>query len=70
MSRTSIAAAILGMVALGAVCVAQSRRVASPPGASATELGGRYSERQGYVGGKWIEADGGKTIVSGADTQD
>ena len=67
MSRTRIAAAILGTAALGAVCVAQSRRVASPPGASATELGGRYTERQGYVGGKWIEIEYGRPIKRGRD---
>ena len=67
MSRTRIAAAILGTAALGAVCVAQSRRVASPPGASATELGGRYTERQGYVGGKWIEIRYGRPIKRGRD---
>jgi hypothetical protein len=55
------------MVGLGAVCVAQSRRVASPPGASATELGGRYSERQGYVGGRWMEITYGRPIKRGRD---
>jgi DUF2911 family protein len=66
-SRTSIAAAFLGMVAMGAVCVAQGRRVASPPGASATELGGRFDERQGYVGGKWMEIKYGRPIKRGRD---
>ena len=67
MSSTSIAAAILGIVAVGSVCVAQGRRVASPQGASATELGGRYSERQGYVGGKWMEIKYGRPIRRGRD---
>jgi DUF2911 family protein len=66
-SRTSIAAAVVGMVAMGAVCVAQSHRVASPPGASATELGGRYDERQGHVGGKWMEIKYGRPIKRGRD---
>jgi hypothetical protein len=68
-SSTSIAAVILGIVALGAVCVAQTpaRRVASPPGTSATELGGRYNDRQAYVGGKWIEIKYGRPIKRGRD---
>jgi hypothetical protein len=55
------------LVALGDVSVAQGRRDASPPGRSATELGGRYRERQGYVGGKWIEIQYGRPIKRGRD---
>jgi hypothetical protein len=55
------------LVALGDVSVAQGRRDASPPGSSATELGGRYRERQGYVGGKWIEIQYGRPIKRGRD---
>jgi hypothetical protein len=57
----------VGTVALSGVCLAQSRRIASPPGTSATELDGRYSERQGYVGGKWIEINYGRPIKRGRD---
>jgi hypothetical protein len=66
-SRTSAAAVVLGVAALGAVCVAQTRRVASPPGTSATELGGRYNDRQAYVGGKWVEIRYGRPIKRGRD---
>jgi DUF2911 family protein len=47
--------------------LAQSRRTASPPGMSATEVGGRYDEREGYVGGKWLEVRYGRPIKRGRD---
>jgi len=60
----------ISAIALVAACglmftiigVAQNRRTASPPGASATETGGRYDERIGYVGGKWLEVRYGRPI--------
>jgi len=60
-------AAILGVLALGAGGLAQSRRIASPPGTSATEVGGRYNERQAYVSGRWIEITYGRPIKRGRD---
>lgn len=59
------------MMALGAVgdlgLIAQTQRVASPAGSSATEVGGRYDARSGYVGGKWIEIKYGRPIKRGRD---
>ena len=62
------ATAITAGVWTAAVVLAQPpRRAASPPGASATEVGGRFSERVGYVGGKWIEIKYGRPIKRGRD---
>lgn len=56
----------LGLVmAAAAVVGAQTGRVASPAGASATEVGGRHDERLGYVGGKWLEIRYGRPIKRG-----
>ena len=63
--RKLITATIVATVVIGGAGLAQSRRVASPPGASATEIGGRYTERTGYVGGKWIEIKYGRPIKRG-----
>lgn len=47
--------------------LAQSRRVASPPGESSTEVGGRHDERAGYVDGKWLHLKYGRPIKRGRD---
>ena len=66
MSRTITALA--GAVALAsAVGIAQTRRMASPPGTSAAEVTGRYNERDVYVGGKWIELRYGRPVKRGRD---
>jgi Protein of unknown function (DUF2911) len=46
---------------------AQTGRPASPAGASAAEVTGRYNERGTYVGGKWIEIRYGRPIKRGRD---
>src|SRR5262252_3054010 len=46
---------------------AQGGRPASPAGASAAEVTGRYNERSAYVGGKWIEIRYGRPIKRGRD---
>ena len=46
---------------------AQTGRIASPPGVSATQVGGRHDEREGYVGGKWIEVRFGRPIKRSRD---
>lgn len=66
-----------GRMLLGAITVglglaavdgaAQSRRSASPPGVSATEILGRHDEREGYVGGRWLEVHFGRPIKRGRD---
>jgi hypothetical protein len=54
------------MVAVSPIAFAQ-RRVASPPGSSATEILGKYDEREGYLRGKWIEITYGRPIKRGRD---
>ena len=51
---------------MGTVTLAQERR-ASPAGQSATQIGGIYDERAGYVGGHWIEIRYGRPIKRGRD---
>ncbi len=46
---------------------AQERRPASPAGSSATQVGGVYDPRTGYVGGQWIEVAYGRPIKRGRD---
>jgi Protein of unknown function (DUF2911) len=46
---------------------AQAGRPASPGGATAAEVTGRYNERGTYVGGKWIEIRYGRPIKRGRD---
>lgn len=66
MSRGS--PAVLAVVfAASTIGLAQGRHIASPPGISATEVGGRYDEREGYVGGKWLEVRYGRPIKRGRD---
>ena len=51
-----------------AVDAQQDRRPLSPPGRSATQIGGdTYDRRQGYVGGKWLEITYGRPIMRGRD---
>lgn len=50
---------------LGVGAAAQGARVASPAGQSATEILGRHDEREGYVGGRWLEVRYGRPIERG-----
>src|SRR5262249_14662289 len=62
--------ALLGVFALGALVAAQGGRPASPPGSSATQVGGKYAtggEEPRYEGGKWIEILYGRPIKRGRD---
>ena len=63
---TSIWIVLLVCVAAGSA-LAQEQRVASPAGRSATQVGGTYDERAGYVGGQWIEITYGRPIRRGRD---
>jgi len=60
------AAAIAALILSGSVA-AQNRRIASPPGTAATEIGGHYDVREGYVGGHWLELRFGRPIKRGRD---
>ena len=57
----------VGMVPAAGGAAAQERRIASPPGRSATQVGGRHDEREGYVDGRWIEVRYGRPIKRGRD---
>ncbi|HTK29554.1 MAG TPA: DUF2911 domain-containing protein [Vicinamibacterales bacterium] len=67
-SKRMLAVTCAAAVGAGAAVVsAQTRRPASPSGASATQVGGHYETRPGadepvYVGGKWIEITYGRPI--------
>ena len=58
---------VLGLAALAAHPVAQERRIASPAGRSATQVGGIYDARSGFVNGHWIEIRYGRPIKRGRD---
>jgi|SRR5688572_11690309 hypothetical protein len=47
------------------VAHAQTRRVASPPGASVTQVGGVNDPRTGFVNGSWIEIRHGRPLKRG-----
>ncbi len=47
--------------------LAQEKRIPSPPGSSATQVGGRHNDREGYEGGRWIEITYGRPIKRGRD---
>ena len=59
--------AVLAGAAMLSATLAAQRRVASPAGTSATEVGGRHDEREGYVGGRWLEVRYGRPIKRGRD---
>jgi Protein of unknown function (DUF2911) len=64
--RTALVSLIV-LLGAGSASLAQDRRAASPAGASSTQVGGRYDERNGYVGGKWLEVRYGRPIKRGRD---
>ncbi len=49
------------------VLTAQERRVLSPAGHSAAQVGGTYDVQYGYVGGKWVDIYYGRPIKRGRD---
>lgn len=65
MSKILLAA--LAAAVLATLVSAQPRRAASPPGASATEVGGNYDARSGYVNGRWLEVRYGRPLKRGRD---
>lgn len=65
--RTAIVAGVALVLTFALSAQGQTRRVASPPGVSATEVGGRHDEREGYVSGKWLEIRYGRPIKRGRD---
>ena len=67
MKIPSGAAIALLVCVIGGGALAQEQRIASPAGRSATQVGGTYDERAGYVGGRWIEIRYGRPIKRGRD---
>jgi hypothetical protein len=65
--RKILITAVIGLAAWGEPGVAQTRRVSSPAGTAATQVGGKHDEREGYVGGRWLEIRFGRPIKRGRD---
>ena len=63
------------LLTLGATCLvamsprpsAQERRIMSPAGGSATQIGGYYDPVRGFVNGDWIEIRYGRPLRRGRD---
>jgi Protein of unknown function (DUF2911) len=64
---TKALAALFVTVALSVFGAAQAPRIASPPGASSTEVGGRYDPRTGNVNGRWLDVRYGRPLKRGRD---
>lgn len=65
--KSAIISTLVATATMAVMVSAQPRRAASPPGASATQVGGRHDEREGYVNGKWLEIRFGRPIKRGRD---
>ena len=65
--RIVLPAAAGACLVAAAASPAQEPRIASPPGRSATQVGGVYDARAGNVGGRWIEIRYGRPIRRGRD---
>ena len=65
--RSVLPAAAGACLVAAAAAPAQERRIASPPGWSATQVGGVYDARAGNVGGRWVEIRYGRPIRRGRD---
>lgn len=60
--------AVVVVVIAGALALAQTQKLPSPPGTAATEVGGKYADTADgpvYKGGKWIEVSYGRPIKRG-----
>lgn len=55
------------LVAISARLSAQERRIMSPAGSSATQIGGYYDPVRGFVNGDWIEVRYGRPLKRGRD---
>ena len=65
MSKPFLIIMMVGTLAV--VGHSQNRRAASPAGASATQIGGVFDARTGYVNGRWIELRYGRPRKRGRD---
>ena len=55
------------LVAMSARLSAQERRIMSPAGHSATQVGGTFGPVRGFVNGDWIEVRYGRPLKRGRD---
>ncbi len=62
-----LGAAVLAAARTQDPASAPVRRVASPSGISATQIGGVFDPRTGYVNGRWLELRYGRPIRRGRD---
>ncbi len=68
MSRPLLIILMAGtLAAVGVMGQAQTRRPASPAGSSATQIGGVFDARTGYVNGRWMEIRYGRPLKRGRD---
>lgn len=61
---------VMGSMLFGGTLIAQGQRPASPAGAAAAEVGGKYengAEGPEYRGGKWIEITSGRPLRRGRE---
>ncbi len=65
----SLTMAVLALAGAAAVFAQEQKRPASPPGQSATQVGGKWVEQKNgesrYEGGRWIEVDYSRPILRG-----
>ncbi len=57
----------LCLMTLGATPTAQERRIMSPAGRAATQIGGIFDPVRGFVNGDWIEVRYGRPLKRGRD---
>lgn len=66
MGRTILTTVVM-FVTISVADMAQERRILSPPGHSAVQVGGIYDVQYGYIGGAWIDLYYGRPIKRGRD---
>lgn len=63
-----VTALLVALTAAPDSALAQERRILSPPGHSATQVGGNFDPVQyGYLGGPWIDVYYGRPLTRGRD---
>ena len=67
MSNPSLIVLIVGTLLVVGHAQTPARRPASPPGSSATQLGGVFDARTGFVNGRWLEIRYGRPLKRGRD---
>ena len=65
--RLATVLSTLCLMTLGATPTAQERRIMSPAGRAATQIGGIFDPVRGFVNGDWIEVRYGRPLKRGRD---